>query len=136
MKAIVGLVLLLLSAAGLLRAGSPDSATSAPRCAFADEQSMAMMGVCVFTAEHYLAHHRWPRSRTELQAQARRLVTRQEADEFFTRFSRLDLQPQGRSLRLDMRFRASGRVHSQGVVLHPGESTDAILQAATEPLGN
>lgn len=93
---------------------------------------MTITNVCVLAAKHYLAHHRWPQSHAELQVQARQLNTRRETDEFFARFSRLNLQRQGRSLRLDMRFRASGQIHSQSVVLHPGESADAILQAATE----
>ena len=94
---------------------------------------MTLMYVSTFAAEHYLAHHGWPQNRAELQAQARRLNTRRETAEFFARFSRLDLQPQGHDLRLDVRFRASGQVHSQSIVLHPGKSTDTILQAATEP---
>ena len=133
MKLSAALVFLLLPATALLHADPPASPAPAPHCAFADERFMTITNICVFASVHYLAHHRWPQSCGELQTQARRLNTKREADEFFARFSRLDLQPQGRSLRLDMRFRASGQVHSQSVVLHPGESTDAILQAATEP---
>ena len=130
MKLLATSVLFLLAATASLRADPP---ISTPHCAFADEQFMTITNVCVFAAEYYLAHHCWPRSRAQLQAQARRLYTQRETDEFFARFSRLDLQPQDPSLRVDMRFRASGQVRSQSVVLHPGKSTDAILQTATEP---
>ena len=113
-----------------------------PGCAFADEPFMTFLVLASSATEYYAEHHTWPSTAQQLQAQLLQSArsgpplaatpTNKDVGQFFTRFSRIDLQPRGRDLILAAQYRAEGRRYSRRLLLHPGRNSDEMLQASSE----
>ena len=113
-----------------------------PHCAFADPAVTTSLGICNIVAEYYLAHHKWPQSKAQLEAQwrtmldsAKQNIPQDEAAElssFLTRFTLLDFREQDNNLIFRFRFKAgdTGKITDQTVTFKPGLTADEILQSA------
>lgn len=111
-------------------------------CVFADAETMVPAGVCLLTAEHYVAHQEWPLSQAELEAQSARLLKEEEKNTdlapedkeawegFFKQITRLTFHKQGDSLKLRVEFLIDGKRFRRSVVLKPGPDVDAILESS------
>ena len=118
------------------------SKSAEPRCAFSDEPFMTMLTITSCATEYFASHHAWPITTQQLRSQLQRTAatappiaekpTAKDIDQFFARFSQIELKPQGRDLLLSARYRAQGKVYSHLILLHPGKNTDEMLQASTE----
>jgi hypothetical protein len=118
------------------------SKSEEPHCAFSDEPFMTMLTITSCATEYFASHHAWPTTTQHLRTQLQRTSattpsiaeepTAKDIDQFFARFSQIELKPQGRDLLLSARYRAEGKVYSHRILLHPGKNTDEMLQASTE----
>jgi hypothetical protein len=132
------LLLLVLTQVPLFAAPKGDE----PRCAFSDEPFMMMFTLTSCVTEYYTAHHSWPATTQQLRAQLSRAVattlpiaakpSQKDIDEFFTRFTQIELKPQNRDLLLSARYRCAAKSYSHRLLLHPGKNTDEMMQASTE----
>jgi hypothetical protein len=113
-----------------------------PHCAFSDEPFMMMFTLTSCVTEYYTAHHSWPATKQQLRTQLSRTAaadppiaakpSQKDIDEFFARFTQIELKPQGRDLLLSARYRCAGKSYSHRLLLHPGKNTDEMMQASTE----
>jgi hypothetical protein len=55
-----------------------------------------------------------------------------DIDQFFARFSRIELQARGRDLLLVTRYKSEGKPYDRRILIHPGRNTDEMLQASSE----
>jgi hypothetical protein len=91
--------------------------------------------------EYFAAHRAWPSTTQQLRVQLLQsarsgpalaaMPTKKDVDQFFTRFSRIDLQQRGRDLVLAAQYRAEGRHYNRRLLLHPGRNSDEMLQASS-----
>ena len=133
-----GLALLACTAASC---GPRHSAAVEARCAFSDPEFTTSMGICNLAAEYYVAHHKWPLTKAQLDEQNRRLLEKARAEmsseeakelsEFLDRFTLLDLRKQGDDLVLHYRFKIKRKTVDRTITLRPRLTTDEILEAAT-----
>jgi len=119
-----------------------DPKTEGPHCAFSDEAFMTFLGIASCVTNYYVEHRAWPSTTTQLRAEMLQAVkdfapasekpSPKDVDQFFARFSRIKLTPRGRNLILDVQYQVAGEVHNQGMLIHPGRSTEEMLQASAE----
>ncbi len=119
--------------AGLLMGGATEAASPPSGCAFTDERVASLFFLYNLAAEHFVAHRTWPTSSDELLKQYLRGGKKADAAILFGRFRSITLKTTGKELRLDVRTRGPELIKMHRVILHPGKSSEEILEAATYP---
>ena len=132
----------LATACALTACHTPHPSPSEFRCGFSDPETMANLGICEFAAEYYVAHHRWPFSKAQMQSQVqvdlkelKSEITPEEAKaltQFLDHYTVLEFHPKGADLILHYRVRVERRNFEHTVILQPGRTTDEILERSTD----
>ena len=114
----------------------------APHCAFADEDFSTFLAIAACVTNSYVEHHVWPLTQSQVRADFIQAIaasaelspkpSASDIDQFFAHFSRIELTPRGRDLILAVCYQAAGKTCNHRMLIHPGQSTEEMLEASVE----